>query len=77
MDYTNLINKTIFDFTNDPKIIWEEFGINETPEEYRKGLAIRTRIMDFIALAKIMNDETLDKEIDKQFEKELSIWGLE
>ena len=73
----NLRESTIFDLTSDTDIIVGEFGILKTPEEYAKGLSIQTRVMDFLALARLTNDVKLRKAVLSQFKKELSIFRLE
>ncbi len=81
MDYSDLKNKTIFDFTSDPKIIIDEFGITESREEYevyaQKHMPIETRIRDFIDLAELTNDSRLQSELEKQFASEFELFAFE
>ncbi len=81
MDYSDLRNKTIFDFTSDAKIIVDEFEITESREVYeayaRKDMPIETRIHMFMGLADLLKDSALQAEIEKQFAKEFELFGFE
>lgn len=77
MKYTNLRTKTIFDFTQDPKIIWEQFGISESAKEYGENLSLSTRIKDYLDLAELTGDKALENAVHEQFSKELSLIGFE
>jgi len=53
----NLRTATIHDFTDDPKILVDEFGIDEPKESYTKYLAIQTRIWELLEYADLTNNK--------------------
>lgn len=71
MDLTNLRNKTIFDFTDDPEILGE---LVSTPDKntYLKGLTPAGRAFGLIDYAEYVQDERMIKAVEKEFEAELS-----
>ena len=73
----NLRTATIHDFTNDPKILVDEFGIDEPKESYTKNLAIEKRIWDLLNYAELTNDNELENAVSKAFKNELDTFGFE
>ena len=62
--YSDLRNKTIFDFTDDPKIIEEiTWG---TRDAYLSGLTLDGRYHAFLELADLTKNRKLEKEAVKQ-----------
>lgn len=77
MDYSDLRNKTILDFTDDPKVIANFIDEDMTLEEYKAVVGGVALIEDFIGLAELWNDKELKKAIDEQFADEFEKWGFE
>lgn len=71
MDFSNLRNKTIFDFTDDPAILVELVGTTDK-ETFLDGLAPEGRMFSLIDYAEYMQDKEMVAAIEKEFEKELS-----
>lgn len=62
--YSDLRNKTIFDFTDDPKII-EEIIVSK--EDYFERLTPKIRYYSFADLAEITNNKALRDAAEEQF----------
>lgn len=77
-DYSNLKNKTVFDFTKDAAILEEVLPIIPTGferDQYLKnywGQNPCQLALSFVDLAELTNDKVLLKEAKRQFAKELS-----
>lgn len=77
-DYSNLKNKTVFDFTKDPDVLVEVLpfipsGVDR--DQYLKDYWQQNPwqlALSFIDLAELTGDEELKKQAERQFEKELS-----
>lgn len=79
MDYKNLNLRelTVFDLTNNKKVIEEDLGITLPKEIYLEGVAIQKRILDFINYAEIIKSNSLKEAINSQFKEELSLFSFE
>lgn len=71
MDLTNLRNKTIFDFTDEPKIL-DELVSTTDKETYLKGLTPEGRAFGLIDYAEYIQDAEMLKAVEKEFDTELS-----
>ncbi|MCM1165181.1 MAG: hypothetical protein NC110_00180 [Ruminococcus sp.] len=79
-DYSNLKNKTVFDFTKDPVILEEVLpyipkGCDR--DQYLKDYWAQSPhqlAFSFIDLAEIIGDDELKKQAESQFEKELTAY---
>ncbi len=71
MDLTNLRNKTIFDFTDDPEILEELAGTTDE-KTFLKGLTTIGRAYSMIYYAEHTQDEKMLAAVEKEFEHELS-----
>ncbi len=77
-DYSNLKNKTVFDFTDDPDVLDEILpfipsGVDR--DQYLKDYWQQNPwqlAFSFIDLAELTGDEELKKQAQGQFEKKLS-----
>ena len=58
--YSDLRNKTIFDFTDDTKII-EEILLGDSREKYLSDLTLDGRYIDFLELADITKNLKLEE----------------
>jgi hypothetical protein len=70
-DILKLRTKTVFDFTNDPKIL-QAIEIDQTKEEYLQDLTELKRAFGLIDYAEYIKDTQLIKVVGKEFEKEFS-----
>jgi len=80
MDYSNLREKTIFDFTKDEKILKEVFpeGIfevyMENPDEFIKNcknwLQPRAIVLDIIEFSNVTNNKILYNALKKEFNEQ-------
>jgi hypothetical protein len=67
MDYTDLRNKTIFDFTTNKKLIKEITGFS-SKDEYLEGLDdTYDRSIDMQVLAEKTNNKELLNAVEKEF----------
>ena len=66
LDYSDLKNKTIFDFTDDKKII-KEILLGDSRKKYLSDLTMFGRHHDFLELADLTKDRKLEREAEKQF----------
>ena len=73
----DLRTATIHDFTSDPKILVDEFGIEENKEEYSSHIPIETRVRDLMDYADLTKNKELESAIEKTFEKELETFSFE
>ena len=73
----NLRKATIHDFTSDKKILIDEFGIEESKEEFNKHLSVQTWIMDLLGYAELTKYKDLENAVFKVFKKELDTFGFE
>lgn len=77
-DYSNLKNKTVFDFTNDPNVLDEILPFIPSRvdrDQYLKDYWQQNPwqlAFSFIDLAELTGDEELKKQAQGQFEKELA-----
>lgn len=71
MDLTNLRNKTIFDFTDDPEIIGELVSTTDK-EKFLEGLTPVGRAFSLLGYAEYIQDEKMIKAVEKEFKAELS-----
>ena len=71
MNYTDLRNKTIFDFTNDIAIL-EELVSTTDKETYLKGLTPEGRAFGLIDYAEYTDNKELLEAVEKEFETELA-----
>ena len=67
MDYSNLRNKTILDFTTDKKIIDELIG---DPTLFLSNLTETTRAQSLIDYAEYILDQKMIAAVEKEFERE-------
>ncbi len=76
-DYSNLRQKTVFDFCDDPKILGEVFACHETilemtdflKEHCKKFPIEQARSFDYFA--EITNNRELKNAVEKEFKNEL------
>jgi hypothetical protein len=68
MDYNDLSNKTIYDFTDDPKII-EKITGNVSKVSYIETCHIINKMADIVDFAYIMQDDELYKLATKALKK--------
>lgn len=73
----NLRTATIHDFTNDPKILVDEFGIDEPKDTYTKHIPVETRIWELLEYADLTNNKELENAVSKAFKNELDTFGFE
>jgi hypothetical protein len=73
----DLREATIHDFNNEPGFLAEQFGIEESKEEYSEGLDMRARIFDLMEYAKLVNDKELLLALEQEFDRELSQFSFE
>ncbi|MBP9017630.1 MAG: hypothetical protein KBG17_07820 [Paludibacteraceae bacterium] len=73
MDLTNLRNKTIFDFTDDPEIIGELVSTLDE-EIFLKGLTPEGRALSLVDYAEYIHDDELKKAVEKEFGAELTLF---
>jgi len=64
MDYSDLRNKTIFDFTDDEALIKKITGYT-SKDKYIDGVHHVNFMNDVIALAQVTGDKELEKQADK------------
>jgi len=65
MDYSDLKNKTIFDFTDEPDVIKSIVG-DELRENYIADLGINRRYMDFLELADLTGNRDIEDAAEEQ-----------
>lgn len=71
MDFTNLRNKTIFDFTDNIDIL-EELVYTTDKEIFLKGLTPQGRAFSLLDYAEYTGNEEMIKAVEKEFSDELS-----
>lgn len=69
MDLTNLRNKTIFDFTDDPEILEELAGTTDE-KTFLKGLTPIGRAFSLLGYAEYIQDDKMIKAVEKEFKAE-------
>ncbi|AUS04500.1 hypothetical protein [Pseudotamlana carrageenivorans] len=74
---SDLRTTTIFDLTDDVKIIREEFGIEFSKDEYLQMASIETRIKDLLDFADLTENTKLKSAIQNAYKTELSSFGFE
>jgi hypothetical protein len=71
MDYTDLRNKTIFDFTSDP-VILEELAGTTDKNSFLKGLTVEGRAFSLLDYAGYVRNKKMTAAVEKEFEPELA-----
>ena len=74
MDYSNLRNKTILDFTTDQAIIEELIGDSAL---FLDNLTETTRAQSLIDYAEYIQDKELIEAVQKEFELEFAAFFIE
>jgi hypothetical protein len=71
MDYSNLRDKTIFDFTDDP-VILEELVSTTDKDSFLKGLTTDGRVFSLLDYAEYIQDKEMIAAVEKEFELEIA-----
>ena len=71
VDYSDLRNKTIFDFTNDP-VILEELVSTTDQDSFLNGLTTVGRAFSLLDYAEYIRDKKMIVAVKKEFKSELA-----
>ncbi len=75
-DYSDLKNKTVFDFCEDESILKEITGFSSKKEYFKlvKNMSVEINAIHLSSLADITGDSLLKGHVDKQFKKVLDLF---